>query len=248
MAIRDDYFGPYYAAGGSAGEGNFWMGGNGNVASGSAYYMNSAGCSTTTSTYFKGLLASDNIPIICSPNNAVNKTPKFNWAPRIGLDYRIRPNLVVKMGGGVEYGAFNSVGYGGTLGTNYPFRVSVNNGPSYAYKPQTASAPGSTAAQTLTMENTFADIDMTSATNAYQPIGSVFMFGKRYNYHIPYEETLNFAVQYQFTNPDSVEVRYVGVLGKQLGKRQPLPQRGKGRRCLRALRSLTCRPWPSRVH
>jgi hypothetical protein len=221
FAIRDDYFGPYYSAGGSAGEGNFWMGGNGDVASGSAYYLNSAGCSTTTSAYFKQLLASDNIPIICSPNNAVNKTAKFNFAPRIGIDYRIRPNLVVKMGGGVEYGAFNSVGYGGTLGTNYPFRVSVANGPSYSYKPQQVSAGGSSPAQTLTMENTFADIDMTSATNAYQPLGSVVLYGKPYNFHIPYEETLSFAVQYQFTNHDSIEVRYVGVLGKQLESANP---------------------------
>ncbi len=221
LAIRDDYFGPYYSAGGTEGEGNFWMGGNGNVASGSAYYMNSAGCSTTTSTYFKTLLASDNIPIICSPTNAVNKTPKFNWAPRIGFDYRVRPNLVVKAGMGVEYGAFNSVGYGGTLGTNYPFRVSVANGPSYSYKPQQATPVGSSTAQSLSMENTFADIDMTSATNAYQPLGSVVLYGKPYNFHIPYEETLSFAVQYQFTGHDSVEVRYVGVLGKQLESANP---------------------------
>ncbi len=222
FAIRDDYFGPYYSAGGSSGEGNFWMGGaDGNEASGSAYYMNSAGCSTTTSTYFKTLLASDNIPIICSPTNAVNKTPKANWAPRIGLDYRVRNNLVVKMGGGVEYGAFNSVGYGGTLGTNYPFRVSVQQGPQYSYRPQQATPAGGTAAQTLTMENTFADINMTSALNAYQPLGSVVLYGKPYNFHIPYTTSLSFGVQYQFTNHDSIEVRYVGVLGKQLESANP---------------------------
>jgi hypothetical protein len=57
---------------------------------------------------------------------------------------------------------------------------------------------------------------MTSALNAYQPLGSIYMFGKRYNYHIPYTETLDAAVQWQFTGHDSVEVRYVGLLGKQL--------------------------------
>ena len=102
LAIRDDYFGPYYSGGGSAGEGNFWMGGDGNVASGSAYHINNAGCSTTMSSYFKTLLASDNIPIICEPNNAANKTPKFNWAPRVGFAYRVRPNLVVRAGGALH--------------------------------------------------------------------------------------------------------------------------------------------------
>jgi hypothetical protein len=217
LGIRDDYFGPYDAGGGSSGEGNFWMGGSaGNTASGSAYYMNSAGCATTTSTYFKALLASDNIPIICSPNNAVNKTPKFNWAPRLSFDYRVTPRIVVRAGAGVAYGAFDSVGYGNTLGTNYPFRVSVQQGPQYSYRPLTAQNAANPTPQTATMENTFGLIDMTSALNAYQPIGSVYMFGKRYNYKIPYTETLNAAVQWQFTNHDSVEVRYVGVLGKQL--------------------------------
>jgi hypothetical protein len=220
LGIREDYFAPYYAAGGSAGEGNFWMGGTGNLASGSAYYINKAGCATTTSTYFKGLLASDNIPIICQPNNSVNNTPKFNWAPRLGFAYRVLPNLVVRAGGGVSYGAFNSVGYGGTLGTNYPFRVSVQQGPQLSYKPQLISNSSTTNA-VATMENTFGIVDMTSALNAYQPLGSVVLYGKPYNFHIPYEETLDSAVQWQFTNHDSVEVRYIGVLGKQLESANP---------------------------
>jgi hypothetical protein len=220
LGIRDDYFAPYYSSGGTEGEGNFWMGGTGNLASGSAYYINRAGCATTTSTYFKGLLASDNIPIICQPNNAVNNTPKFNFAPRVGIAYRVRPNLVVRVGGGAAYGAFNSVGYGGTLGTNYPFRVSVQQGPQLSYKPQLVSNSSTTNA-VATMENTFGIVDMTSALNAYQPLGSVNLYGKPYNFKIPYEETLDSAVQWQFTNHDSVEVRYVGVLGKQLESANP---------------------------
>lgn len=215
LGIRDDYFGPYYAAGGTGGEGNFWMGGNGDVASGSAYYVNRAGCATTMSSNFKNLLASDNIPIICSSNNAVNKTPMFNWAPRLSFDYRVMPRLVVRMGAGVSYGAFDSEGYGSTLGTNYPFRVSVQQGPQYSYRPQLVSNSSTTNA-VATMENTFGVVDMTSALNAYQPVGSVALYGKAYNYHTPYTETLDAGVQWQFTGHDSVEVRYVGVLGKQL--------------------------------
>jgi hypothetical protein len=220
LGIRDDYFGPYYSAGGSSGEGNFWMGGNGDVASGSAYYLNAAGCSTTTSTNFKALLAYDNIPIICEPNNAVNKVPMFNWAPRLGFAYRVRPNLVVRAGGGVSYGAFDSEGYGSTLGTNYPFRVSVQQGPQYSYRPQLVSNSSTTNA-VATMESTFGIVDMTSALNAYQPVGSVALYGKAYHYHTPYTETLDSAVQWQFTGHDSVEVRYVGVLGKQLDNLNP---------------------------
>lgn len=220
LGIRDDYFGPYYSGGGNSGEGNFWMGGDGNQASGSAYYINHAGCSTTMSAYFKGLLAYNNIPIICEANNAANKMPLFNWAPRLGFEYRVRPNLVVRAGAGAAYGAFNSIGYGGTLGTNYPFRVAVQNGPQYSYRPQSVSN-ASTGATTPTLENLFNIVSMTNATNAYQPLGSVVLYGKPYNFKIPYVTTLNFAVQWQFTPHDSVEVRYVGNLGRQLESADP---------------------------
>ncbi len=215
LGIRDDYFAPYYSAPGTESEGSFWFGGNGNQASGSAYYVAHDGCSVTSSAYFKALMASDNIPIICQPNNAANTTPKFNWAPHIAIAYRVRPNLVVRLGGNVEYGAFDSVGYGGTLGTNYPFRVSVQNGPQNSYLAQTL--PNN---QTATMENTFAEESMTNP-NAYLPLGSLQTYSKPYNMHIPYEEYLNAAVQYQFTGHDSIEVRYVGVLGKQLESADP---------------------------
>jgi hypothetical protein len=215
LGIRDDYFAPYYASPGTQSEGNFWFGGAGNTASGSAYYVAHDGCSVTTSAYFRALMASDNIPIICQGNNAANSTPKFNWAPHIAIAYRIRPNLVVRLGGNVEYGAFDSVGYGGTLGTNYPFRVSVQNGPQFSYLPQQLSN-----GQTATMENTFAVESMTDP-NVYIPLGSLQTYSKPYNEHIPYEEYLNAAVQYQFSGHDSVEVRYVGVLGKQLESADP---------------------------
>jgi len=215
LGIRDDYFAPYYAAGGTQSEGNFWFGGGGNTASGSAYYVAHSGCSTTVSSYFTKLMASDNIPIICQPNNAANTTPKFNWAPHIGIAYRVRPNLVVRLGGNIEYGAFDSVGYGGTLGTNYPFRISVQNGPQNSYLPQQL-ANGATA----TMENTFAVESMTNP-NVYIPLGSLQTYSKPYNEKIPYEEYMNAAVQWQFTGHDSIEVRYVAVLGKQLESADP---------------------------
>jgi hypothetical protein len=219
LGIREDYFGPYYADGGSESEGNFWMGGDGNQANGSAYYIAQSGCAQTLSPSFKGLLASDNIPIICQPNNAANKTPRFNWAPRVSFAYRVRSNVVVRAGGAVTYGAFNSIGYGGTLGTNYPFRVSVQQGPQYSYRPQVAV--NATGSQTATMENTFGIIDMTSALNAYQPLGSVVLYGKPYNFHIPYEEMFNVAVQYQFTNHDSIQATWIAQLGKQLESANP---------------------------
>jgi len=219
LGLRWEYFGPYASVGGQ--EANFWMGGDGNQPGGSAYYVGHEGCASSMSPFFKGLLAYDNIPIICEPGNSVNKTPKANWAPRLGLAYRVRPNIVVRSGMGFAYGAFNSVGYGGTLGTNYPFRFNIQQGAANnAYTPQLIG-PSSTT--TATVESTFAtgNIDMTNAAAAYMPLGSLALYGKPYHFKIPYVISLDMAVQYQFTQHDAVEVRYVGNLGRQLESANP---------------------------
>lgn len=217
LGLRYEYFGPYASVGGQ--EANFWMGGDGNQPGNSAYYVGHEGCASTMSPSFKALLAYDNIPIICEPGDSVNHMKKLNLAPRLGLAYRVRPNLVVRSGMGFAYGAFNSVGYGGTLGTNYPFRFNIQNGSAQnAYTPQLI---GPSATTTATMESTFGNIDMTNAAAAYLPLGSLALYGKPYHFKIPYEINLNMAVQYQFTNHDSVEVRYVGNLGRQLESANP---------------------------
>jgi hypothetical protein len=217
LGMREEYFGPYASNGGA--EANFWMGGDGNEAAGSALYIAHDGCAAARSTYFLGLLAYENIPIICEPNNTANEMPKALWAPRIGFAYRIRPNLVARLGGGVAYGAFGSVGGAGTLGTNYPWLLSINSGGSNnAYTPQLIG-PGTNS--TATMENTFGLYSMTNALQASLPLGGVNLYGKQYHYHVPHVTTLNFALQWQFTNHDSIQATYIGNLGRDLDSANP---------------------------
>lgn len=217
LGIREEYFGPYYSDNGQ--EANLWMGGSGNTANGTAFYVAHDGCATTMSTFFRGLLAYDNIPIICQANNAANKTPLATWSPRVGFAYRVKPNLVVRAGAGIAYGGFGSVGYGGTLGTNYPFRFTVqNSGSSNAYIPNLIGSSNNT---TATMENTFGIIDLTNPTAANVPLGSQALYGKQYNFHEPHVKTLTAAIQWQFSHHDSVEVRYVGNIGQNLESADP---------------------------
>jgi Carboxypeptidase regulatory-like domain len=217
LGLRYEYFGPYYSDGGQ--EANFWMGGDGNEAAGSAFYVGHDGCSTTMSPYFRGLLAADNIPIICQANNAANEMPKANWAPRLGFSYRIRPNLVARLGAGAAYSPFGSIGANGTLGTNYPFQFNIQSGSSNnAYTPQLIG-PGSTT--TATMESTFGTINLSNPANAILPLGGIVLTGKQYNFKIPYVTTLDFALQYQFTNHDSIQATYVGNFGRDLESGDP---------------------------
>jgi hypothetical protein len=216
VGMREEYYGAYAAGGGH--EANFWMGGTGNETAGSALYIAHDGCASARSAFFNGLLASDNIPIICEPGNTANQMPKANWAPRLGLAYRIRPNLVARLGGGVAYGAFGSVGGAGTLGTNYPWLLSINSGGSN--NPYTPQLIGN-GATTATMENTFGIYSMTDPLQASLPLGGVNLFGKQYHYHVPHVVTLNFALQWQFTNHDSIQATYIGNLGKDLDSANP---------------------------
>jgi len=214
LGVRYSWFGPYYSKNGQ--EANLWMGGSGNSANGTAFYVAHDGCATTMSTFFRGLLAYDDIPIICQPNNAANETPKANWAPRLGFAYRVRPDLVVRAGAGMAYGGFGSIGYGGTLGTNYPFRFSVQNtGANNAYTPQVIGT------STATMEDTFALINLTNPANGITPVGSTALYGKQYHFKEPYVITLDTAVQWQFDSHDSIQALYDGQIGQDLESGDP---------------------------
>lgn len=215
LGLRYEYFGPYYSDGGQ--EGNLWLGGNGNSANGAAYYVAHDGCASSMAPSFKALLAYDNIPIICQPKNAANEMPMANWGPRLGIAYRIRPNLVARIGAGASYGAFQSEGYGGTLATNYPFTFIINSPANNNAYTALTLPDGSTA----TMENTFAQIAITNAANASFPLGTVRLTGRQYHYKVPYITTLTFALQWQFSMHDSIQAIYVGNLGKDLDNAGP---------------------------
>ena len=205
LGLRWDYFGPYQESNGR--QANFNMtGGNGNSG---RYIIPSVGCIVPRSAGFNSLLAGYNIQIVCAPGLTVDGAQKTNFGPRVGFAYRIRPRVVLRGGYGIAYGSFDSVGYGGTLGTNYPFQYTLNN-PTTNFNTPIPLANG----QTATMENIF------SSLNLQDPIGvngpGLGLTGRQYNWQTPYSETINFTVQDQFTNRDSLQVGYVGTLGRHL--------------------------------
>jgi hypothetical protein len=168
-------------------------------------------CNTNLGSNFTSMMAALNIPIVCSPTNAVTKAQRDNFAPRLGIAYRITPSIVVRAGAGIAYGALDSIGYGGTLGTNYPFQFNYNS-PSTETSQVPLQLPGSTT--TATMENSFGAVSLTNPTQVI-PAG-IALTGKNYNYQTPEYTTLNFQVQWQFTRRDSIQSGYVGNLGKHL--------------------------------
>lgn len=203
LGLRWEYFSPYGESRGR--QGNLLM--NENQATGATYYIAHDGCNVPRSSSFNTLFAGYGINIVCESGNTVNKAQKTNFAPRLGIAYRLRPNLVVRAGYGIAYGSFNSVGYGGTLGTNYPFQYQINS-PNTTSQTPILLPDGTTA----TMETTFGAINLQDSN---QVSGAGLGFGsKQYNYQTPYTESLNLTTQYQFTNRDSIQVGYVGTLSR----------------------------------
>lgn len=205
LGLRWDYSSPYGESDGR--QANLIMT-NGNGPSGT-YYVPKSGCAVPRSDAFNALLAGYNINVDCVSGNYVNHAQRLDFAPRIGIAYRVRPNLVVRAGYGISYGAFDSVGYGSTLGTNYPFQYTIN-APSTTSLVPVVLANG----QTATMENTFAAINLQDPTQLSGQ--GLSLSGKQYNYQTPYTESANFTVQYQFTNRDSIQAGYVGSFGRHL--------------------------------
>jgi hypothetical protein len=207
LGARWDLFSPYADTRGK--EANFVQNnGNGNTG---VYYVHQNQCATVQSlTSFMTLLASSNISLMCTPDNYLGSSQKLNFAPRVGFAYRITPQLVVRSGYAIEYGALGNVGYGGTLGTNYPFYYIVSFSAPDTQHPLVLP----NASQTATIENALVSINLSDpSSNNGQGLS---LYGRQLNYQTPYVQVMNLTVQDQLTQHDSIQAGYIGTLGRHL--------------------------------
>lgn len=205
LGLRWDYFTPYAEVHGR--QANLIQTG-GNGPSGT-YYIPKKGCSVPRSSTFDALLTSSNIKLDCTSGLDLGNAQKTNFAPRLGFAYEITSRVVVRGGYGIAYGALGNLGYGGTLGTNYPFEYTISANSTSSQTPLVLSN-----GKTATIENTFATVNLTDPTQVKGP--NVALYGRQYNFQTPYVQTYNLTVQYQFTNRDAIQVGYVGTLGRHL--------------------------------
>jgi hypothetical protein len=205
LGLRWDLTTPYAETRGR--QANFVpIGGNG---PGGIFYLPTQTCNSPRSASFDSLASADGISIKCISGTALGDTPYADFAPRLGIAYRITPKFVARAGFGIAYGALASIGFGGTLGTNYPFQYTVS-----------FSSPGSSSPiilpnnETATMENALSAIELQDPTKVNG--GGVGLEGRQFNYRTPYTESSNLTLQYQLGKSDSIQVGYVGVLGRHL--------------------------------
>jgi hypothetical protein len=188
------------------------IGGDGGNGPGGTFYMPNSTCSTATAQ-FLALLAKDNITQSCIGNRSLSNVQSDNFAPRVGFAYRVRPDFVIRAGYGIAYGSLANIGAAPyVLGNNFPFAYSV----SY-------TAPSPTTPVTLsngappTLENVFASVNLSSAATA-NPSGAE-LAGRVFDYKTPYTQAFNLTLQKQIGRHDSVQVAYVGDVGRHLDAR-----------------------------
>lgn len=205
LGLRWDYFPPYSEASGR--QANF-IADNGNGATGTLYIPNE-GCNVARSASFDALLASSNIQLKCVPKSALGHTQITNFSPRVGFAYQFQPKTVIRGGYGIAYGALANTGYSGTLGANYPFEYTLTFNSSNSYTPFLASN-----GQAATVQNAFA------ATNYNDPNvingAGLNLIGRQLDYQTPYLQVYNLTLQNQFTSKDSIQIGYVGSVGRHL--------------------------------
>ncbi len=205
LGLRWDYFTPYAETRGY--QANFVpVGANGTSGT---YYMSKQGCAVARSAAFNTLLTASNITLDCVSNLTLGSAQKTNFAPRVGFAYGVTQKLVARAGFGTAYGALGNLGYGGTLGTNYPF-VYTQTFPS----PDSQHPMLLPNGQPATMEQAFTQYNFQNP--AVSTGLGLDLYGRQYNFQTPYIQTENLTIQYLLSPHDSVQAAYVGTQGRHL--------------------------------
>ena len=175
-----------------------------------------ANAGTLLSPTVMAALASDNIAITCTGNDALVKSDKGDFAPRVGFAYQLLPKLVVRSAFGLFYGTTVN---GDTLvdAINYPFSYTETYNIPDPGHPVTFPN-GSTA----TFEN---GLSAVSFTPLNVPAAGLGFTGTDYKFRTPYTQEYNFTLQYLLSPNQSVSAGYVGTQGRHsqvhLGVNEP---------------------------
>jgi hypothetical protein len=142
-------------------------------------------------------------------NNVSGINPKHDFAPRIGIAYRLGQNLILRAGYGVFFGGLENIGALAYMGaTNEPYLIGL-------------SYPAPNSAEPITpdnsiggLENGLSNISLTpssvTATTGFN------VAGYQFRPNTPYTQGANVMVQYELTPNQSVQVGYVGTFGRHL--------------------------------
>jgi hypothetical protein len=198
LGVRYDYYQPYKENSGS--QFNFIPSSLGvGTGSGTLLLPRKAQTSVDLGARFTSLLLKDNVNVAYTDNDRLVNAQKLNFAPRIGVSYRLNTKSVLRAGYGIFYGGLESQG-GTNLGDNFPFRGQVN-----VVRPSCAlnNCPSSG----ITLESGESAALSAGFLNSVNLPG---LHAEDFNIKTPYTENYSLSLQYQVQPSLAATVSYVG--------------------------------------
>ena len=163
---------------------------------------------------FTNLLAANNIKLVYTPNRSIVQSAKLNFAPRIGLAYRVNNKAVVRAAYGLFFGGLESAGYYPNLGENFPFEFDSNFNPAgNTLNPGANCLPGNCPTDGLTLANGFSNAIASGLINAIATPG---LRGSAAKVTTPYSQQFNLSTEYSLSNNLVATISYVGSNGRHL--------------------------------
>ena len=153
-----------------------------------------------------------------NPSNLGMQTRYTYFAPRFGLAYRASEQTVVRAGFGISYTPFED----NTYAYNFPVRSNNSYQQNNSYQPAVLG-DGVTPA---TFQAGFpAPVPFTVPDNGIVPANTSFLLNQAYvvipkNYHNPYVESWNVAVQQSLPQQWTLQLAYVANHGVHIGSAQ----------------------------
>jgi hypothetical protein len=154
---------------------------------------------------FTNILLKDNVNVAYTNNERLTNGQNTDFAPRVGISYRLSPKSVVRAGFGIFYGGLESQG-GNNLGDNFPFRGQVN-----VYPPNCNL--GNCPSNGITLESGESAALAAGFLNA---VSNPSLHATDFNIKTPYTENYNLSVQQQIAPSLTATVTYVGNESRHL--------------------------------
>ncbi|MBS1800510.1 MAG: carboxypeptidase regulatory-like domain-containing protein [Acidobacteria bacterium] len=175
-------------------------------------------------------LASNNITLQYSDNNALINSVYSNFAPRFGFAFSPTDRLVIRSGFGIFYGGLENLGYGLNLGGSSPFSTTSSSiaavasckpgtcyGPTYGGLNQTITSYQPTTLQPGTGTSVGFSAGITNGQLNPLFIAAPGLKSYDVRNQTPYTMGYNLAFEYQVSKTSSATISYVGNVDRHLG-------------------------------
>ena len=170
----------------------------------SVYLIPAQSEGTSFGSLFPALLANDHITLQYSHNPYLVHQDKMNFAPRLGLAYRLTDGATLRTGLGIFHGGLESVGYSPNLGDNFPFAFQST---------LLANASHPNGTDGITLEGGFSN---TLTSGLLDSIASPSLRGVDANVKTPYTVDYNLSAEYQISRNLDATLSYVGAQSHHL--------------------------------